>query len=79
MWLNDRQAIGVAFESHYRNIFASVHPNCSTLLQDLIQPALSSSINAELTQCPSPLEIRKAVFSMGNYKSPGPDNYMKHT
>lgn len=73
IWINDRQGIGDAFESHYSHIFASVHPDCQDFLQDLFHPVISRHINDELVQCPTRLEIQQTLFSMGHYKSPGPD------
>lgn len=73
-WIYDRQSIGAEFETHFCNIFANVHPNCHDFLQELIHPVMSSTTNTDLIQCLSPLEIKRAIFSMGNYKSPGPDS-----
>lgn len=54
-------------------MFASVHLVCANLLKDLFQPIITEGTNVTLRACPTPAEIHRALFAMGNYKSPGPD------
>lgn len=72
-WTHERQKIEVEFELFFWNVFTSVRPNCTNILQDLIRPIISQSTNEELTKCPSTTEIQLVLSTMGKYKSPGPD------
>lgn len=73
IWINDRHLIGEAFETYFKDLYTSAYPFFSADLQALILPIITTSMNDALTACPLPSEVRQTVFSMGNYKSPGPD------
>lgn len=60
--------------AYFSNLFAISCPSCPSHLQDLIQPAISEENNTNLCTIPELEEIRNAVFTMGNYKSPGPNS-----
>lgn len=69
-WIHDRPTIGDTFETFFTSIFASVHPVCPNHLQEFILPVITDTMNDSLMSCPTNSEITKALFSMGNYKSP---------
>lgn len=71
--ISNDQSIGDAFVSFFSNLFASVSPDFPTDLQDLITPTISDDVNSSLVAIPTPIEIKQALFSMANNKSPGPD------
>lgn len=72
-WISDRHLIGGTFEAYFQRIFASVHPVCPNSLQDIMRPTITADMNTCLMRCPTGSDISQALFSMGNYKSPGPD------
>lgn len=73
VWTNKREEIGVAFVEYFKSLFATVKPQFPDDVQNLFQPVVSTETNQELMATPEPAEIKRALFSMGSYKSPGPD------
>lgn len=72
-WINDRQQIGEEFEVHFRSNFTIVNPPCPHNLKEFISLVITTTINSELTACQTNLEVYQAIFSMGAYKSLGPN------
>lgn len=72
-WLCDRLTIGNEFEAYFSNLFTSVCPSYPDQLQGLITARITAEMNDQLTVLPTYGEIQHAIFSMGNYKSPGPN------
>lgn len=75
IWLTSRQDIGNAFQSYYSGIFHSTNPQFMANFQSLILPSISPYMNRRVVAILSKDEIQNALFSMGNYKSPGPDGF----
>lgn len=73
-WLNCRQQIGSAFQDYFRTLFSSSNPQHPEDFQHLILPTITCADNLKLRAVPLEEEIQKAMFSMGNHKSPGPDS-----
>lgn len=72
-WMDTRSDIGHAFVSFFLSLFSSVHPRLPIDLQGLIPPLVLPADNDALVCIPSSSEIQRVVFSMGSYRSPGPD------
>lgn len=72
-WLSDREEIGKAFEQKISNLFTSISLSLPVSLQGLIPKQINVEANCELEQIPDLEEIREPAFTMGTYKSPGPD------
>lgn len=72
-WITDRTLIGEAFLTYFSNLFASSCPSLPPFLQDLIPEYITTPQNDMLTAVSASEEIHKALFSLGNYKSPGLD------
>lgn len=72
-WVTDRNIIGSKFIAYFSYLFTSSCPSCPSNLQGLIQPMINEDQNRILCVVLEMEEIRRAVFSMGHYKSPGPD------
>lgn len=82
-WIVKRGLIGKEFEKYFVNLFTSDNPIMPQDLRIYIQPTITEIQNVMLAAIPMPEEIRKVVFTMGNYKSPGPNGmtvvfYKKH-
>lgn len=75
-WIHDRHLIGIEFVTYFSNLFAIDLPLCPQDLQNLIQPHITNTQNQQLLAIPDLKEIKQALFSMGNYKSPGPDGFI---
>lgn len=58
---------------NFTKLFTSDRPVCPSEIDDLIHTSGTERKNQLLTTMPDLEEIRRALFSMGNYKSPGPD------
>lgn len=72
-WSTDRTEIGMAFIAYFYNMFASCTPVFPNHLQGLNTTCISEETNQMLEAIPTPSEIRKSVFSIGNHKSPEPE------
>lgn len=71
--LVDYEMISQWFISFYSCIFSSVNPSFPSDFQNLIQPSVNNEVNRSLSVMPSIADVHKALFSMENNKSPGPD------
>jgi hypothetical protein len=58
---------------NFKHLFTEEATACPVDLENLIQPCISKSENAQLCLIPSPSEIKEVVFNMQSLKSPGPD------
>lgn len=62
------------FREYFTSIFTSDHPACPSNLLGLIQPNVSQAQNDILKASLDAMEIKRVLFSMENYESPGPDS-----
>lgn len=80
--ITDVDLIGNAFVEFYSNLFTSTSLVFDPNFQDLIRPSVTLEHNQILSSSPSIIEVHKALFSMANNKSPGPDDmnpvFFKH-
>lgn len=72
-WLQSRQEIGEAFRFYFVKLFSTSSPVFPMDFAGLINKSITDPMNDALTTIPTQGEIQKAIFSMGRYKSPGPD------
>ncbi|XP_060969883.1 uncharacterized protein LOC133037085 [Cannabis sativa] len=72
-WISGRRDIGDYFTENFQQVFTSVNPPVDEELIGIIPPMVSSVMNDSLTSILSRDEIRRAVWSMGPLKAPGPD------
>lgn len=73
-WVHSRQAIGDAFREYFHSLFRTVEPHFPLDFNNLITNSITPKMNQYLMKVPDAEEVQKAVFEMGNYKSPGPDD-----
>lgn len=73
MAITDFEGIGHTFEAFFKDLFASTNPDPPPELDDLFPTPLTAQDTQGLANIPSGEEVRNAVFSMSNGKSPGPD------
>ncbi|XP_072076444.1 uncharacterized protein [Arachis hypogaea] len=82
-WIEDRKEIMKLIEERFDALFTSSNNrNCESVIRN-IPVRVTESMNRELISEVTEEEIRKAVFSMGSLKAPGPDGlnglfYQKH-
>ncbi|XP_020970175.1 uncharacterized protein LOC110268393 [Arachis ipaensis] len=82
-WIEDRKEIMKHIEERFDALFTSSNnTNCESVIRN-IPVRVTESMNRELISEVTEEEIRKAVFSMGSLKAPGPDGlnglfYQKH-
>ncbi|MDV3165581.1 MAG: hypothetical protein Q8808_02605 [Candidatus Phytoplasma australasiaticum] len=72
-WLTNWIDIGEEFQMYYTQIFATYCPSFPNDLNGLFQPCLTFEHNRTLMIIPSGRNSQHAIFSMGSFKSPGPD------
>jgi hypothetical protein len=58
---------------YFSNLFASEVQGTDPELLEKITPRVTSEMNDKLTTPFSPEEVKKAIFSIGDFKAPGPD------
>lgn len=61
------------FISFY-SLFSSVNPSFPNDFHNFIQPSISTEVNCSMIAIHSIADLHKALFSMDNNKSPGPDD-----
>lgn len=69
----DYDQIAAHLISYYSNLFTSTYPSFPLDLQGLIHKTVSEDLNNTMLTSPSIAEVYKAVFSMENNKSSGPN------
>jgi hypothetical protein len=75
-WISNREAIGDCFIDHFKSIYTTSHPSFLAGLENLIPQCITNEDNEWLCRIPNYGEIKLAVFSLGSYKSPGPDGML---
>lgn len=73
-WLTKRQKIGMTFQNYFTTLFTTCDLIFPEDFQSLIRLCITLEENNSLNMTPTEEEIRKAIFTMGSNKSPGPDD-----
>ena len=77
VWVTKKEDIAVVLNSYFTDIFGTIHPDEETLevvlegVERRVTPTMSKSLDALF----SAKDVERAMFSMGAWKSPGPDGF----
>ncbi|KAL9688438.1 hypothetical protein QQ045_032859 [Rhodiola kirilowii] len=71
----DAKTIGTHAVTYFQRLFGGFSSNADEMVEDLIQPLISTEQNAYLTHLPEEEEIKATVTSMDPTSSPGPDGF----
>ena len=63
-WITNSNAIRMLFLEHFKGLFKEESTNFPPHLEHLILPSITEDDNTELSQIPSPEEIKATLFSM---------------
>ena len=74
-WVQGTDMVAKEIVGFYENLFTYEPTDFLEDLDRLIQPVVSEMDNESLCAMPLEEEVRAAVFSMGSYKAPGPDEF----
>lgn len=75
-WVYEEDTIQATLDQYYKALFtSSVTAQCPILHTTASYPAISEGDILELGAPINISEVRRALFSMGNYKAPGPDGF----
>ena len=81
-WIHTREDIEQYFTSKFQMLYNSSLPQIPEDINELLSPCISEAENAEFSNIPEPLEIKKAVWEMHPLKAPGPNGlpglFFKH-
>ncbi|GJW97774.1 RNA-directed DNA polymerase, eukaryota, reverse transcriptase zinc-binding domain protein [Tanacetum coccineum] len=67
--------VAVAFVAHYTSFLGQQGVLHLLDTNDLFMNKLDSNVALDMVKTVTPQEVKEAIFSMGNDKSPGPDGY----
>lgn len=71
----DEDQIASTVSNNYVNLFKSNENNDFHIVNEVLQPRITSSVNEALISIPKDEEIRGAVFSIRPDKAPGPEGF----
>lgn len=74
-WIYDEELLKNNIILFYSNLYSSASLNNEAFNSVSTFPIIKESDKSMLAGDISLVEVRRALFSMGNYKSPGPDGY----
>ncbi|XP_022024397.1 uncharacterized protein LOC110924709 [Helianthus annuus] len=64
-----------AFVKHYENFLGGMHSSSLMPSPDLFTRSLASDVASHMIRQVTPEEVKKAMFSIGSDKAPGPDGF----
>ena len=75
VWQSENEDICGIIERYFSDIFSSSQPSQADIsrITDFVLPVISQWINEQLLYPFSAEDIRRALFSMGGNKAPGPN------
>ncbi|XP_026410582.1 uncharacterized protein LOC113305796 [Papaver somniferum] len=75
IWLDDRHDIETELLRHFSDMSRTTHPPSSDTYLDRLENIITDQDNLMLTEIPSSEEIKKIVFDMKPWTTPGPDGF----
>jgi hypothetical protein len=73
IWVEGTEALKPHILQYFTNLFSSKVQATDPALLEKIQPKISQAMNEKLVAPYSPEDVKKAIFSIGDLKAPGPD------
>lgn len=74
-WVEDEVELSQLFEQYFQKLFISVGQRDWSSVLSHVPKVISEDVNSVLTRPITDDEIKKAAFSIGALKAPGPDGY----
>jgi hypothetical protein len=72
-WVEGTSQLKPLIFQYFAKIFMSEVDALDPAMMDKIQPRVTKMMNKKLLAPFSPEDVKKAVFSIGDFKAPGPD------
>lgn len=75
VWVEEETELGSLFEEYFKDLFKTSGPRDLTKVLEHVPQLVNDDMNQVLTREVTEEEVKKAVFSIGGLKAPGPDGY----
>ena len=72
-WVEGTDLLKLLIQNYFANLFTSEIDVIDPAVLEKVQPRVTQEMNAKLLAPFSAEEVKKAAFSIGDFKAPGPD------
>jgi hypothetical protein len=72
-WVKGTDMLKPVILDYFSNLFMSEVASLDPAMMDKVQPRISYEMNEKLLAPFTPEDVKKAAFSIGDFKAPGPD------